>query len=332
MVTMALMGILAFMMIMLLEKILPTSRTIRGIENSTIGLYHGSSAIEQSLATMNYKLPGKAIDSGSITLSDPQQEGKYTVSQNSKTIPVPGKGSSEYDSNWNRINAGNPVQLRIEQALITSTANFANMTFDLRMPKLGTLDTSAGASSSTTFFTGSNTYSVVNFTISNGLQTYSSDFKTPCTGASVQNNGVTASRINVADLPTLGDFCMKDLNSSNPPLLLKNQLSANANFCLSGCTIKFSVINKLENAAGGQVPYLEYRIRNGVPLGAQSVNCMSAYPPLPTCGANMELPSPIALPFTTITAEGVAYGFRRVSTRNLQQLTTSEELDFAVFQ
>lgn len=250
MVTMALMGILAFMMILLLEKVLPTSRAIRGIENSTIGLYHGNSAIEKALSTLNYKLPGQAIASGSIPLSDPQQEGKYTVSQNSTIIPVPGKGSSEYDSNWNRINAGNPVQMRIENGLVTSTSNFADITLDLRMPKLGTLDTIAGMSSSTTYFTNSPTYSVINFTLTNGVRTFSSDFKTPCVGASVQNNGFTANRINAADLPTLGDFCVKDLLNNNPPLLLKDQMAANPGICASGCTLKFSIINKLENAAG----------------------------------------------------------------------------------
>ena len=35
-VTLVLMGILSFVMILLMEKIIPTSQAIRGIENSTI--------------------------------------------------------------------------------------------------------------------------------------------------------------------------------------------------------------------------------------------------------------------------------------------------------
>lgn len=104
-------------------------------------------------------------------------------------------------------------------------------------------------------------------------------------------------------------------------------------FCASGCTLKFSLINKLENAAGKPFPYLEYRIRQGsTNLGAQGDACFLNYPPSATCGANLNLFTPLPLPFTTVTAEGVSYGFQRTSSRNLLQLTTSEELDFAVFQ
>lgn len=135
MVTMALMGILSFMMILLLEKIIPTSQATRGIENSTVALYHSSSAIEKAFASMNYKTPGSATSNGSLTLANSQEDGKYQITQSNDIIPIPGKGNSEYDSNWNRINSGNPVQLKINQSIITP-GGLEKMVMDLRVPKL----------------------------------------------------------------------------------------------------------------------------------------------------------------------------------------------------
>jgi hypothetical protein len=129
---------------------------------------------------------------------------------------------------------------------------------------------------------------------------------------------------------------MKNLTNTAAPKSLSLQLgsASNPNFCLSGgCTLKFNLVNKLQNANAKSVPYLEYRIRKYTTLNTDE-SCFSQYPPLGTCGSYgaMELDSAIALPFTTVSSEGMANGFRRTNKRDLQQLTTSEELDFAVFQ
>lgn len=178
-VTMALMGILSFMMILLLEKIIPTSQAIRGIENSTVGLYHSTSAIEKAFSSMNYKRPGLATAAGSLPIGNTQEEGKYSILQSGLIVPIPGKGTSEYDSNWNRINAGNPVQLRIFQDIIDN-GSLNGMTFDIRMPKLGSFDTKAGETASTQYFTGSTKFSIVNMTLSNGTKSITSDTGTGC--------------------------------------------------------------------------------------------------------------------------------------------------------
>lgn len=126
---------------------------------------------------------------------------------------------------------------------------------------------------------------------------------------------------------------MKNLTVAGPSGTLSTMLSTNPNFCSGGCTLKFNLVNKLQNADNQAIPYLEYRIRNGTTLGvANWDNCFLKYPPLNTCSVSLNLNGPIALPFTTVSSEGVAYGYRRTNSRNLQQLTTSEELDFAVFQ
>ncbi len=180
MVTMALMGVLSLMMILLLEKIIPTSQATRGIENSTTALYHSASSIEKAFASMNYKLPGKAAGSGTLTLASTQEEGKYSILQQSTIIPIPGKGNSEYDANWNKIYSGNPVQLRIDQSFITN-GGLSGLVFDMRMPKIGSTDTKAGQSNATTYFSNNASYGVVSVTLTNGTKTYSAVYGTGCT-------------------------------------------------------------------------------------------------------------------------------------------------------
>ncbi len=212
---------------------------------------------------MNYRQPGLATGVGNITVSSTQEEGKYNISQSNAIVPIPGKGTSEYDSNWNRINAGNPVQLRISQGIITN-GSLAGMTFDLRMPKIGSTDPQAGASTSTTYFTTSATTPVINVILSNASISLISDYGISCTTSGVQNNGLTANRVNTPDSIALGKLCMKNTTVIGASQTLEEMLAKteNANFCSSGCTLKFSLVNRLENAQGQEIPYLEYRIRN----------------------------------------------------------------------
>jgi hypothetical protein len=94
------------------------------------------------------------------------------------------------------------------------------------------------------------------------------------------------------------------------------------------------LVNRLENAQGQEIPYLEYRIRNWtITLGAANQeNCFLNYSPTTSCGVSMSLPGQLGLPIITVESEWVAFGYRRTNTRNLQQLTTNEAFDFAVFK
>ncbi len=333
-VTLLLIGVLSLVMILLMEKIIPTSQAIRGIENSTIWLYHSASAIEKAFASMNYRQPGLAAGTGNITVSSAQEEGKYNVSQSSTIVPIPGKGTSEYDSNWNRINTGNPVQLRISsQSLLTS---LEDMVFDLRMPKIGTSDSRAGYTASTRYFTSNATTPVINVILSNSSISLISDYGTSCSTSGAQNNGLTADRVNDPDTIALGKLCMKNTSVIGSSRTLEEMLdlTENTNFCSGWCTLKFSLVNKLENAQNQEVPYLEYRIRKQISLGSTNwENCFLKYPPITTaCSVDMNLAGQLGLPITTVDSEWIAYGYRRTNTRDLQQLTTNEAFDFAVFK
>jgi hypothetical protein len=51
------MGTLILMMIFLMERLVPSSRNVRGIENSTIAAYSAQSGIEKSLSTLSIRNP-----------------------------------------------------------------------------------------------------------------------------------------------------------------------------------------------------------------------------------------------------------------------------------
>jgi hypothetical protein len=73
------------------------------------------------------------------------------------------------------------------------------------------------------------------------------------------------------------------------------------------CTVKLSIVRALETVVGNGMPYLEYRITT---------------PAL----------SPIPQQWTRVSAEGYSRGFRQTRTRNVEQTTVNEALDFTVFQ
>lgn len=167
-------------------------------------------------------------------MNNTQEEGKYSISQSSAIVPIPGKGTSEYDSSWNRINSGNPVQLRISQGFITN-GSLAEMTFDLRMPRIGSPDTKAGESASTRYFTQNTTTPVINVILSNASISLISDYGINCTTSGAQNNGLTADRINDPNAVDLGKLCMKNTTVAGASETLEEMLNRaeNANFCSS---------------------------------------------------------------------------------------------------
>ena len=58
-------------------------------------------------------------------------------------IPLPGKGNSDFDKNWNKISPGKPIQILLTSGFLGSTSNLSNVKLDLRVPKLGSTDGTA---------------------------------------------------------------------------------------------------------------------------------------------------------------------------------------------
>lgn len=164
-------GLIAIMMIALLERLVPSSRNVRGVENSVVAYYLAGSAIEQALATLQVQNPGHMADTDTTNtnLENSYSNGSsYAIAEAVQMIPEAGKGTSEYDSNWSIVGPGKPVQLYIPASF---TTEFVDAVIDLRVPSVSSTDTLAGESTLTQFFTGSNTYTVGSLLITNGVDT-----------------------------------------------------------------------------------------------------------------------------------------------------------------
>ena len=109
------------------------------------------------------------------------------------------------------------------------------MTFDLRMPRIGSPDTKAGESASTRYFTQNTTTPVINVILSNASISLISDYGINCTTSGAQNNGLTADRINDPNAVDLGKLCMKNTTVAGASETLEEMLNRaeNANFCSS---------------------------------------------------------------------------------------------------
>ncbi len=80
-------------MIGLLDHIVPLSRNVRGIENSTIAYYEASAQIEKALATLNLRNPGHSIsgpkNANTLPTSMTTATGGYNISELTNAIPLP---------------------------------------------------------------------------------------------------------------------------------------------------------------------------------------------------------------------------------------------------
>jgi type II secretory pathway pseudopilin PulG len=111
-VSILLMMILSVMMIFLLERILPYSRTVRGIENSAQASYSARSSTEEILTRLRADNPAGVKSAPTLTNTASGAGGNESRVLDSDTIiPSPGYGNSEGDSQWNAIGPGRPVQL-----------------------------------------------------------------------------------------------------------------------------------------------------------------------------------------------------------------------------
>jgi hypothetical protein len=98
--------------LLLLEKIVPTARSTRGIENANVAYYHAYGAIENSfLAIAKHKDDASYGTSGTIGTTE------FSVVSTGTTMPLTGRGNSELDSDYDMIGPGAPVQVKLGTGL-----------------------------------------------------------------------------------------------------------------------------------------------------------------------------------------------------------------------
>lgn len=114
------------------EKILRFSQASEGIENSNIAYYKALWSIENSLYGVNVnKYTPWNIVGGHTGWTYANSWSDLTVTTGSSIVPAPGKWNSPYDSNYNIIGIGEPVQLVIPQGI-----EWNSVAFRFRIPQI----------------------------------------------------------------------------------------------------------------------------------------------------------------------------------------------------
>ncbi|MCK9272380.1 hypothetical protein M0P65_02425 [Candidatus Gracilibacteria bacterium] len=218
--------------IFLLNKIIPLSKNVKGIENSNIAYYNANSGVEEALLYMSSSDPSReTTGTGGNTVSSYN----YKLTANTSIIPLSGEGNSEYDKNFNKIGIGQPIQLVINN----NSISWNNVIFNFKVPDLnGNGNESLSNTSS----------GVINWILSgSGTSAF----------ASGETNMIKGSEVNGVNWKIGGKNGM-DLNGSGGTFSqFYTQFGCSI---LNKCTLKLSVINPLLLSNGQIAPYLEYKI------------------------------------------------------------------------
>jgi len=126
--------VISVIAIYLLDKIVPFSHDIKGIENGNISYYRANTALDEALLSMSGSTPWYETGSSTSLLSNGSGI-VYKVTANGSSLPVPGQGNSEYDSNWSVLAPGKPIQLVLRSSSVIGWGNVGTY-FSFRVPDL----------------------------------------------------------------------------------------------------------------------------------------------------------------------------------------------------
>ncbi|EKE29848.1 MAG: hypothetical protein ACD_2C00088G0013 [uncultured bacterium (gcode 4)] len=306
-ITIVVIMLVTIMMIYFLEKIVPISKNVKWIENSTIAYYEAQSWIEQWLLAMSWSNPALEATWGTLNVN---QKYEYSLGSLTDKIPLEWEWNSDYskiDLRWNKFWPGDPIQL-----VYNSNMQLDNLSIVVRVPNLDWdcsthvwLDWTGSIMVNWSINWSWMTLNSASWITANQINTYAPATWLPwnweCSWAwaafTFNGSGWTINIWNWIDLNWTPKSALAFYNGS---------LWANWSACNGWkCNIKFSVINNLK-VSGKSIPYLEYRL---------------------TTSAN-----PIPNQYATINSDWYSYWFKRHIRREMKQLTTNEALDFTVFQ
>jgi hypothetical protein len=286
-----------------LEKIWGFSQSSNGIEASNKAYYNAIGLIEQQLMDPNVTKyqPWNITETGSLAATF-WTGGKLTVYTGDTMIPSAGKGNSPFDSDYNIISLGEPVQLVIPDGI-----NWNNVNFYFRVPQIGSAGTwvdnaysSSWAILWTLGYTGASLFASGETSIFSMSEL--NDIPIQMTNAKFSGTTNSWSSAIFTDFYGWADYLGTPLGSK----------------CTwYSCTLKLSLIRPIHTSDtypswigdGRSLPFLEYRIE------------FTQFP-------NIRIPSQ----YMILQSDAYAYGFMRSRTVRIPQITTSTALDFAVLQ
>lgn len=279
--------------ILILDLIIPFSRNIKWVENSSAAYYLWYAWVEESLWFLwqndlwtNDSLPFTTTATGS----------QYKLQSTTSIIPPVWKGNSEYDTDWNRLEPNIPIQLKLN----TSNINFDTATLIFRVPDLNEDEILTNDWSFP-----NNEEPIINWIIS-WLDENWSPVALYWKDDTGNRNYIRKEQINNSSFTIwYYEWFTLDWDDCELQDFYKNSGVCNWKWVDSKWELKLSLIDNLTLANDKIIPYLEYKIDFWVDIPWR---------------------------YSQIETAGKSYGYRKSIDIKVPQLSTNQAFDFAVFQ
>lgn len=277
----------------ILSFIIPFSKNIKWIDNSSNAYYQSNAWIEKALMHTKTRLstPWQSLITESWAIVWTSVWYVFNTFSSWNTIPVDWYGNSEYSTWYNIISQTEPIQLQIWRKYhsITNLWN-QNINFTFKVPNLDN-----NLSTIESFSWGLN-YPVINWILSSENDTLYASWSY-VKGNNIANSNTTNSNWNITDKEWLTLWWA----SATFRIFYQN----NCSWTNSWCILKMGVLNDLFLTTGTKLPYLEYKIT---------------------------FPWNIADRYTRVESYGKSYGFQKKLDVRVPQQTINQAFDFTVFQ
>ena len=224
--------IMSLLVLYILEYMIPYSKNVKWIENSSNAFYQAENSVEDAFLNFKNRTNITQEFSKQFTSSSPVDY-QYNTTSSWNTIPYSWEWNSEYDTDFNTISQWNPIQLDIWNDL-----GISDIKVTFKVPDL----------SSWTETLSWVTLPIINWQLS------AEDDTLNATGSWIRANEINWNQIDIDDRQWINLF-WSEWNSEE----LLNFYNSKC-WSWKECSLKFSIINKLElNVNNTPVPYLEYK-------------------------------------------------------------------------
>ena len=298
----------------ILEYIMPFSKQVKWIENSSKSYYLANSWIEEWL----YHIKTRTVSNERLENTDNNTfttgkniDYKYNTFSSGTVLPPLWEWNSLYDDDtssatesWNTISQWSPIQLSIWNWYITSMGDFK---IAFRTPNLDKYDPLNNNNIETISWSNFSPYTpLVNWQLSSNNNSLNASW------GIITNNKIIDSDKSYSDWKiALGDLLWTDLNW-NDNIKISDFYSSNC-WSWSWCILKFSIINKLElDSWNIPVPYLEWRINTTVVSDSTK--------------------NKIPLRYTRISSVWKAIWYKKELEIKVPTKTLNQAFDFTIFQ
>lgn len=294
--------LITLLSITILEYIIPFSREIKWVENSSRAYYLANSWIEEWLYHINTRVDKTLEKSTSFVWRESYEYNTISSIWSSlwTSLPPDDEWNSEYDIDWNTISAWNPMQLSIWNWKIST---FSDIKIAFRVPDLDN-DLALWINWSEDYAIDDFWVPIVNWQLSSWNDSLNSiDIIMPSSIID-SDNVFNDSSINLSSLQWI-NLSWQQTSSEE----IWNFYITNC-WVWKECTLKFSVVNKLKTddiVKPVTIPYLEWRI---------------------DVWASNDIP----LRYTKVSWWWRASAFKKVLEIKVPTQTVNEAFDFTVFQ